>query len=82
MSRLHTIQQRYKKIDINQLNPDQIVALSASVGKEVASIMKEAKDKIESFLGVYGLQLNLQYSVGPKEDKNKVDAQETTEKTD
>lgn len=60
------LQSRTRKVDLNALDVDQLMVISATIGKETAKIMKEAQAKIQAMLDVYDMQLVLKYNVVPK----------------
>lgn len=55
--------QRERKIDINNLTPEQADALSAQIGKEIAKIMDEANLKCNKLLNIYGMQTQIGYKI-------------------
>lgn len=65
--RAPVLQSRQRKVDINALDVDQLMVLSAAIGREVAKIMAEAKAKAQAVLDVYGMQLVLKYGIESKE---------------
>jgi len=80
-SRLHSISQRSNTVNINNLSPDQLVSLSASIGKSVNAILVEAEKKAQAILDVYGMKLKLQYSLEQKESLESPKIDETTVNT-
>jgi len=82
MGRLHSADQRSKKINIDKMTPDQLVALAGAIGKTVAPIMKKAREDVQKILDVYGLDLILKYDIVGKNKKNKNESPEETVNTD
>lgn len=81
-SRLHSVDQRGRLVDINSLSPEQIVCLSDTIGKTVNSILSDAQKRVQDILDVYGMQLKLQYSLTPKDDKINIETDETPANTE
>lgn len=82
MSKLHSVEKREKKVNINSLTPDQLVQLSGYIGSKTTIMIKKAKAEIQSLLDIYGLKLVLQYSVVPAIEENKDEEVQQTENTD
>lgn len=49
------LNQRERKVDINQMPMEQVDELSRQVGLKIDEICKEASEKINKLLAIYGL---------------------------
>ena len=50
---------RERKVDVNQLPPEQVDQLSIQIGDKVRGIVDEAADKVNALLKVYGLSAKI-----------------------
>lgn len=54
---------RKRKIDLENLSPEQADKLAKQIGDEIAKIMDEANTKCNEMLRIYGLQTEIGYEI-------------------
>lgn len=58
---------RVRRVDVNNLSEQQVDELSDLIGTKVRDIVDEACDRINTILGIYGLQAKIQFVIQEKE---------------
>jgi len=82
VNRIQTAANRKKGIDMESLSIDQIVHLSASIGKKINQILGDAQKQVQAILDVYGSTLILEYKLLPKESPKKEEIAEAPVNTE
>jgi hypothetical protein len=61
------MKERVRKVDVNSLTPERADELAAQIGDKVVQIQKEALEKINKVLKVYGMKASLSVQIAKLE---------------
>ncbi len=56
---MENIQERVRSVDVERLDPDHAERIGEEIGKMIAKAGEEVAEKINKFLGIYGLKANV-----------------------
>jgi hypothetical protein len=63
------MQERVRKVDVNKLGTEQADLLSQQIGEKVVQIQKDALEKMNRILSIYGMQAELSIKIGKIEEQ-------------
>jgi hypothetical protein len=63
------MQERVRKVDVNKLGTEQADLLSQQIGEKVVQIQKDALEKMNRILSIYGMQAELSVKIGKIEEQ-------------
>ena len=63
------MEERVRKVDVNKLSTERAEELSGQIGEKVVQIQKDALEKLNRVLNVYGMAAELSIKIVKLEEK-------------